>query len=99
MTYKSILSRLNAVDDKTCLDPCHVTRLSALCKKRKQRGAPCNDNAGYCDAYQRCRPVDEEGPLDRLQAVLFRSGKILGWIKVTSTPSLSLVACASSNTP
>ena len=33
-------------------------------------GSPCNNYQGYCDVFKRCRGVDAEGPLSRLNKTL-----------------------------
>ncbi|XP_049271810.1 disintegrin and metalloproteinase domain-containing protein 10-like [Rhipicephalus sanguineus] len=44
---------------------------AALCGLRLPPGSPCNEQLGYCDVFQRCRPVDDEGPLTRIQRLFF----------------------------
>lgn len=47
-------------------------------------GAPCDNNAGYCDMLDKCRKVDAEGPLSRLKNWLFNPqtfDTILDWMK------------------
>ncbi|OWF37847.1 Disintegrin and metalloproteinase domain-containing protein 10 [Mizuhopecten yessoensis] len=34
-------------------------------------GSPCNDFKGYCDVFSRCRGVNNNGPLARLQNLIF----------------------------
>ncbi|KAH9366509.1 disintegrin and metalloproteinase domain-containing protein 10-like [Haemaphysalis longicornis] len=62
-----------------CLDTCNVQALQPLCGKKRERGAACNDNRGYCDVFHRCRTVDEGGPLDRLQKLLVPK-KLRDWV-------------------
>lgn len=56
--------------DGPCLDTCKEPALLSLCNMKRQRGAACNQNRGYCDVFHRCRIVDENGPLARLQQLL-----------------------------
>ncbi|XP_065302816.1 disintegrin and metalloproteinase domain-containing protein 10-like isoform X3 [Dermacentor albipictus] len=56
--------------DGPCLDTCKEPALLSLCGKRREAGAACNQNRGYCDVFHRCRIVDENGPLARLQQLL-----------------------------
>ncbi|KAL1441235.1 hypothetical protein MTO96_008657 [Rhipicephalus appendiculatus] len=53
-----------------CLDTCKEPALQSLCGRKRERGAACNQNRGYCDVFHRCRVVDENGPLARLQQLL-----------------------------
>ncbi|KAG0430204.1 hypothetical protein HPB47_022908 [Ixodes persulcatus] len=64
----------------SCLDPCTIAALKPLCKKVMERGAACNHNLGYCDVYHRCRPVEEEGTLSKLEALL-NAGSWLPWVR------------------
>ncbi|XP_040072140.1 disintegrin and metalloproteinase domain-containing protein 10 homolog [Ixodes scapularis] len=43
---------------------------------RLQPGSPCNGLKGYCDVFHKCRDIDEEGPLTRLQRIFFGSQSI-----------------------
>ncbi|XP_013415901.1 disintegrin and metalloproteinase domain-containing protein 10-like isoform X3 [Lingula anatina] len=46
-------------------------------------GAPCNNFAGYCDVFYKCRGVDADGPLARLKNLLFNEqtlNSIKDWI-------------------
>ena len=36
-----------------------------------QPGSPCDNFAGYCDVFSKCRLVDADGPLRRLRKVIF----------------------------
>jgi len=36
-----------------------------------QPGSPCDNFEGYCDVYSKCRRVDADGPLRRLQKIFF----------------------------
>ncbi|XP_064470931.1 disintegrin and metalloproteinase domain-containing protein 10-like [Ornithodoros turicata] len=64
-----------------CVDPCEVPQLKPLCDVRKQPGAACDNNNGYCDAFRRCRSVNEEGPLTKLEGIFFRKEGIRQWIE------------------
>ncbi|CAN7987777.1 unnamed protein product, partial [Ixodes pacificus] len=48
----------------------------SLCNLRLQPGSPCNGLKGYCDVFHKCRDIDEEGPLTRLQRIFFGSQSI-----------------------
>jgi len=46
-------------------------------------GAPCDNFKGYCDVFQKCRAVNEDGPLARLKNLLFNQqtfNDIKDWI-------------------
>lgn len=48
-------------------------------------GAPCDNFRGYCDVFQKCRAVNEDGPLARLKNLLFNQqtfNEIRDWITV-----------------
>jgi len=38
---------------------------------RMPAGMPCDNYRGYCDVFQKCRAVNEDGPLARLKNLLF----------------------------
>ena len=49
-------------------------------------GSPCNHYQGYCDVFKRCRGVDEEEPLSRLNKTLLSNETLIDtgdWIKVS----------------
>ena len=51
-------------------------------------GAPCDNFNGYCDVFQKCRAVNEDGPLARLKNLLFNQqtlNTIKDWITVCVT--------------
>ena len=51
-------------------------------------GAPCDNFKGYCDVFQKCRAVNEDGPLARLKNLLFNQqtfNDIKAWITVPQT--------------
>ncbi|KAH9368519.1 hypothetical protein HPB48_007816 [Haemaphysalis longicornis] len=54
-----------------CKEACHFDQMAHLCHKRLQPGAACDNLHGYCDVFHRCRPLDAEGPLTRLQWLVF----------------------------
>ncbi|KAH9367376.1 hypothetical protein HPB48_010171 [Haemaphysalis longicornis] len=66
--------------DGPCLDTCKEPRLRPICGKKRERGAACNENRGYCDVFRRCRTVDEGGPLNRLEQLLVPN-RLRAWIK------------------
>ncbi|XP_070394281.1 disintegrin and metalloproteinase domain-containing protein 10-like [Dermacentor albipictus] len=66
--------------DGHCVDTCKEPALASLCGLRRQRGAACNQNRGYCDVFHRCRIVDEGGPLARLEQLLVPN-KLREWFK------------------
>lgn len=52
---------------------------------RMPAGAPCDNFRGYCDVFQKCRAVNEDGPLARLKNLLFNQqtfNEIRDWITV-----------------
>ncbi|KAH7951344.1 hypothetical protein HPB52_008017 [Rhipicephalus sanguineus] len=54
-----------------CREACSFRRMRSLCHKKLQPGALCDDFHGYCDVFQQCRHIDTEGPLTRLQWLVF----------------------------
>lgn len=85
-------------------------RMSHMCQKRLQPGAPCDNLHGYCDVFHRCRPLDAEGPITRLQWLVFGHKGItnvllkywyltsLGFL-ITSVLTVLLVRVCSTYTP
>lgn len=79
-------------------------------KTRLQPGAPCDNLHGYCDVFHRCRPLDAEGPITRLQWLVFGHKGItnvllkywyltsLGFL-ITSVLTVLLVRVCSTYTP
>ncbi|XP_064471133.1 disintegrin and metalloproteinase domain-containing protein 10-like isoform X2 [Ornithodoros turicata] len=63
--------------DEHCYEACHYPDMKHLCGKMLQPGSPCDDMKGYCDVFQRCRPIDSEGPLSRMHQFLFGQSPIL----------------------
>jgi len=54
-------------------------------------GAPCDNFKGYCDVFQKCRAVNEDGPLARLKNLLFSQqtyNHVKAWITVKMLASL-----------
>ncbi|XP_077484647.1 disintegrin and metalloproteinase domain-containing protein 10-like [Amblyomma americanum] len=54
-----------------CKEACAFESMKDFCGRRMQPGAPCYDLQGYCDVFQRCRLLDAEGILFRLQRLAF----------------------------
>jgi len=60
-------------------------------------GAPCDNFKGYCDVFQKCRAVNEDGPLARLKNLLFNQetfNDIKAWITVLRPVLPSLLVYA-----
>ncbi|KAH9368668.1 hypothetical protein HPB48_004687 [Haemaphysalis longicornis] len=69
---------------KRCRPACEFASMKTHCGAKLTPGAPCNGLRGYCDVFRKCRDVDDEGALTRLQRVLFAEksyGKIMQFIK------------------
>ncbi|XP_064463697.1 disintegrin and metalloproteinase domain-containing protein 10-like [Ornithodoros turicata] len=49
---------------------CHFPNMREHCGIRMMPGSPCNEMRGYCDVFQKCRLVDAEGPISRLESIL-----------------------------
>ncbi|XP_064463743.1 disintegrin and metalloproteinase domain-containing protein 10-like isoform X2 [Ornithodoros turicata] len=56
---------------RPCLPVCHFSGMEEHCGKKLQPGSPCNGLRGYCDVFQKCRPIDAEGPLFRMEQFFF----------------------------
>ncbi|KAH7969501.1 hypothetical protein HPB52_019028 [Rhipicephalus sanguineus] len=54
-----------------CLPACDFPSMKAHCGVTMTPGSPCNALRGYCDVFRKCRDVDAEGPLARLQRIFF----------------------------
>lgn len=54
-----------------CLPACDFPQMKIHCGAKMTPGAPCNGLRGYCDVFRKCRDVDAEGPLTRLQRIFF----------------------------
>ncbi|KAL3227019.1 hypothetical protein MRX96_024383 [Rhipicephalus microplus] len=66
----------------------------ALCGLRLPPGSPCNEQLGYCDVFQRCRPVDDEGPLTRIQRLFFGTPVDAIRLFIVSDPPRAVLALA-----
>ncbi|KAH8023573.1 hypothetical protein HPB51_014822 [Rhipicephalus microplus] len=73
---------MRAGTDGHCVGTCNEPTLSSLCGRKRERGAACNQNRGYCDVFHRCRTVDEDGPLARLEQLLVPN-RLREWFKVS----------------
>lgn len=80
-----------------CLPACDFPAMKAHCGAMMTPGAPCNGMRGYCDVFRKCRDVDAEGPLARLQRIFFGE-KSVNKIKefITVHPLLSAFAALGS---
>lgn len=63
-----------SLGDKQCRPVCEFKNMSQQCGLRMMPGSPCNGMRGYCDVFQKCRPIDADGPLFRLRNALLESG-------------------------
>lgn len=54
----------------TCRRTSEIPDMRHMSGLKLRPGSPCNEFLGYCDVFQRCRPVDAEGPLARLKNTL-----------------------------
>ncbi|KAH6930899.1 hypothetical protein HPB50_020649 [Hyalomma asiaticum] len=70
------------------------TARTALCGLRLPPGSPCNNMLGYCDVFQRCRPVDDEGPLTRIQRLFFGTSVDAVRLFVVSDPPRAVLVLA-----
>ncbi|XP_075741725.1 disintegrin and metalloproteinase domain-containing protein 10 [Rhipicephalus microplus] len=70
-----------------CLPACEFPSMKAHCGITMTPGSPCNALRGYCDVFRKCRDVDAEGPLARLQRIFFGE-KSVNKIKEFITVSL-----------
>lgn len=55
----------------------YVLPLCSQPVEKLRPGSPCNEYLGYCDVFQRCRPVDAEGPLARLKNTLLNQRTLM----------------------
>ncbi|KAL1419764.1 hypothetical protein MTO96_004678 [Rhipicephalus appendiculatus] len=69
---------------------------TALCDLRLPPGAPCNEQLGYCDVFQRCRRVDDEGPLTRIQRLFFGTPVDAIRLFIVSDPPRAVLVVAAS---
>ncbi|KAH9388877.1 Disintegrin and metalloproteinase domain-containing protein 10, partial [Tyrophagus putrescentiae] len=61
----------------TCRRTSEIVIMKNISGLKLRPGSPCNDFQGYCDVFQRCRPVDAEGPLARLKNLLFNKKTLI----------------------
>lgn len=79
----------------TCRRTSEIVIMKNISGLRLRPGSPCNDFQGYCDVFQRCRPVDAEGPLARLKNLLFNKKTLISikqWVTV-SAPTYFYFEC------
>lgn len=70
----------------TCRRTSEIVIMKNISGLKLRPGSPCNDFQGYCDVFQRCRPVDAEGPLARLKNLLFNKKTLISikqWVTVS----------------
>ncbi|KAM7314683.1 uncharacterized protein ISCGN_004467 [Ixodes scapularis] len=89
-SYKECMNKTNPKFDGECKEACQFDVMKALCSRRMEPGAACDELRGYCDVFRKCRPIDAEGALSRLQQIVFRG---YGNALVTYWP-LTLLATA-----
>lgn len=71
----------------TCRRTSEIEIMKNVSGLKLRPGSPCNDFQGYCDVFQRCRPVDAEGPLARLKNLLFNKKTLISikqWVTVSA---------------
>lgn len=61
----------------TCKRTSEIPEMRHMSGLKLRPGSPCNEFLGYCDVFQRCRPVDAEGPLARLKNTLLNQQTLL----------------------
>lgn len=61
----------------TCRRTSEIPEMKHMSGLKLRPGSPCNEFLGYCDVFQRCRPVDAEGPLARLKNTLLNQRTLL----------------------
>ena len=61
----------------TCRRTSEIPEMRHMSGLKLRPGSPCNEFLGYCDVFQRCRPVDAEGPLARLKNTLLNQRTLL----------------------
>uniref|UniRef100_A0A6G1S4U6 ADAM10 endopeptidase n=1 Tax=Aceria tosichella TaxID=561515 RepID=A0A6G1S4U6_9ACAR len=54
----------------TCRRTSEIPEMKHMSGLKLRPGSPCNEFIGYCDVFQKCRPVDAEGPLARLKYLI-----------------------------
>nr|XP_027206139.1 disintegrin and metalloproteinase domain-containing protein 10-like [Dermatophagoides pteronyssinus] len=62
---------------ETCRRTSEIDIMRNISGMKLRPGSPCNDFQGYCDVFQRCRPVDAEGPLAKLKNLLFNKKTLI----------------------
>lgn len=70
---------------ETCRRTSEIDIMRNISGMKLRPGSPCNDFQGYCDVFQRCRPVDAEGPLAKLKNLLFNKKTLISikqWVTV-----------------
>lgn len=65
----------------TCRRTSEIPEMRHMSGLKLRPGSPCNEFLGYCDVFQRCRPVEAEGPLARLKNYV-SNGRTLMWIRL-----------------
>ncbi|XP_064467390.1 disintegrin and metalloproteinase domain-containing protein 10-like isoform X1 [Ornithodoros turicata] len=75
-----------------CKPVCEYDKMSNHCGKLLEPGSACNNLMGYCDVFHVCRPIDTEGPLYRLNRIIFGSGLLRNWLLRKWYITLLLVA-------
>lgn len=77
-------------DADGCRPACDFPVMKSHCGVRLTPGSPCNGLRGFCDVFSKCRDVDAEGPLTRLNRIFFGE-KSINKIKafITRHPLLS----------
>ncbi|XP_064471108.1 disintegrin and metalloproteinase domain-containing protein 10-like [Ornithodoros turicata] len=77
-----------------CRSACDFPKMKHQCGKYLTPGTPCNELTGYCDVFHRCRAIDAEGALTKLNDLLFGSSpkSLLTFLKEHVFVSLLLVA-------
>ena len=61
----------------TCRRTSEIPEMRHMSGLKLRPGSPCNEFLGYCDVFQRCRPVDAEGPLARLKNTLLNQRTLM----------------------
>lgn len=61
----------------TCRRTSEIPEMQHMSGLKLRPGSPCNEFLGYCDVFQRCRPVDAEGPLARLKNTILNQRTLM----------------------
>lgn len=61
----------------TCSRTSEIPEMKHMSGLKLRPGSPCNEFLGYCDVFQRCRPVDAEGPLARLKNTILNQRTLM----------------------